>query len=65
MSIWKDAEGNEVVVCDNCGITEYGSHDKSGLTKVDLTAEMLAAGFLQGTALECQDTCPNCEASHA
>lgn len=61
MSIWRDTAGSEVVVCDTCGITEYGSHDKRGLTKIDLTAKMLAAGFQQGTALDCRDTCPDCE----
>jgi hypothetical protein len=62
MSIWRDATGNEVVVCDMCGITENGwfIHDTTGFTQVDLTAEMLKAGFPQGTALECRDICPSC-----
>lgn len=63
MSIWRDQAGNEVTVCDTCGITGAGwfIHDATGFTKVDLTAEMLAAGFPQGTALECTDTCPDCK----
>ena len=67
MSIWKDLAGNDVIVCDTCGITERGSHDKTGLAKIDLTAGMLAQGFPQGTELECRDACPACtlEAQHA
>lgn len=62
MSIWQDAQGNCVVVCDTCGITETGwfIHDTTGFVQVDLTAEMLAAGFPQGTKLQCRDTCPDC-----
>lgn len=61
MSIWRDAAGNEVVVCDMCGITKNGwfIHDTVGF-QIDLTAEMLKAGFPQGTAVVCRDICPDC-----
>jgi hypothetical protein len=62
MSIWRDAAGIEVLACDTCGITENGwfIHDADGFTQVDLTAEMLKAGFPQGTELVRRDTCPSC-----
>lgn len=64
MTIYKTKSGEEVVVCDDCGRTEDHLHpDMSQLTKVDLTAEMLAAGFPQGTELNVKDQCPACTRS--
>lgn len=63
MTVYRKPDGDEIVVCDTCGIsTEGDKADVSKLTAVDFTAEMLAAGFPQGTALSVKDTCPDCEA---
>lgn len=63
MSIWRKPDGEEIVICDGCGLAEDGTRpDLSHLVKLDLTAEMLAAGFPNGPALEVKDLCPECSA---
>lgn len=62
MATYRDASGAEVLVCDGCGITPDGTKpDLSALTKFDFTAEMRAAGFPEGTALNVLDHCPACQ----
>jgi hypothetical protein len=64
MSIYKSkATGEEIVVCDGCGISERGTKlDPEWWEKVDFTAKMLKDGFPEGTALDVRDWCPDCGA---
>lgn len=56
----------EILVCDGCGVDETGSKpDLTGFVKFDLTAELRAAGFPQGTAATVTDTCPACTAKRS
>ena len=61
MSIYRKADGSELVICDGCGIAADGTRpDVNRLEKVDLTAWMLAVGFPAGTKLNVEDHCPDC-----
>ena len=63
MSTYRLKDGNEIIVCDGCGLGEDGAKpDLEGAAKFDLTAEMLAAGFPAGTSCDVQDWCPDCSA---
>ena len=61
MSVWRNVDTKEeVVVCDNCGITEHGNYDVSMLVKIDHGKEMVNAGFPEGTDCVVTDYCPSC-----
>jgi hypothetical protein len=67
MSVYKNkATGDELVVCDGCGISELGTKlSPEEWEKVDFTARMASEGFPDGTALEVLDSCPDCAESKA
>jgi len=65
MSVYRKADGTEILVCDECGRSEDGTPVDSTTTKIDFTAEMLAAGFPHGTELSVTDTCPACSKDQA
>ncbi len=61
MAVYRKPDGTELLVCDGCGIAHDGTRaDLSAMTKVDFSAEMIAAGFPEGTALDAKDYCPAC-----
>jgi len=65
VSVYRKSDGSETLVCDKCGESEDGTPVDSTMTKIDFTAEMLAAGFPQGTELSVTDTCPKCSKDQA
>lgn len=66
MAVYRKPDGNELLVCDGCGIAHDGTRpDLSAMTKVDFSAEMIAAGFPEGTALNVKDHCPACNKPEA
>ena len=62
MSVYRNkVTGERETVCDGCGISTLGIKlDPNEWEKVDLTAEMMRAGFPEGTALDVMDSCPDC-----
>ncbi len=63
MSIYRKADGAEIVICDGCGIAEDDTRpDIATLHKVDITAEAVAAGMPQGITIGVIDYCPDCKA---
>lgn len=69
MTIYLDAKGREVVVCDGCGITHDGTKpDLATLTKKNLTAGLqedlvsmgVAAADAKQAELNVTDLCPAC-----
>lgn len=64
MSTYRRQDGTELLVCDGCGNDDTGTKpDLTGAVKFDLTAELIAAGFPQGTSADVKDWCPQCSTS--
>ncbi|CAN1721961.1 protein of unknown function [Hyphomicrobium sp. 1Nfss2.1] len=62
MSIYRKADGSEIIICDGCGIAEDDTRpDLATLMKVDVTAEAVAAGMPSGIMIGIIDHCPDCQ----
>jgi hypothetical protein len=65
MTVYRTGTGDEIVVCDGCGVGHDGTRPNvTTLAKVDFTAEMRAAG-IDAVEVDVQDYCPSCNRPEA
>jgi hypothetical protein len=61
VTIYATKLGEEVVVCDGCGIAQDGTRpDLAALRKINHNDALRLAGLPAGTTLNIRDYCPPC-----